>query len=495
MEENHIFTKKEILKMFDAIVDKTLGEIDKNKVFEYKSKNKGVAGHVIEKSVLGYPLDSKPRPDIVVDGINIEVKTTGLKLPEELRKDIGNRTLTAKEKKKLIPKERMSVTGVFLKDADITEEEFDESHLWSKLEHLLFVYYFYNSKDKVSTEGYKKFFVQGYHFYDMTPVDKERIKNDWNIVRDFINMQKKDNPNNPEKGYPQISRLTENMMVMDTAPKWPKKPRFRLKETFLKEIIHQHFDKNPHVIDNNVTSFTEFDNILHTFSKQYKGKSLEEIMIDMNLNVKNNKGIIERVMAKYFGSDEAKLKNVGLFKKVGIIPKSITLTVDGKRTEDTKFSSVNFDNWTNASDFEDSDIFSYFSDHNFVFMIFEEVYKDSPLMENKFVGFKRLIFDEEFINSEIKKLWKRTKKLVKDKKLEEKVERYKYTNEIIYNNNGTPKTSLNFPKAAEGKAFLRGTGSNSSRKPQKVNGIKMYKQYFWLRGDFMVSLLDKKDFI
>ncbi|MGQ0515211.1 MutH/Sau3AI family endonuclease, partial [Bacillus sp. D-CC] len=45
-----------------------------------------------------------------------------------------------------MPKERMSVTGVFLEEADITKEEFDESHLWSKLEHLLFVYYFYNSK-------------------------------------------------------------------------------------------------------------------------------------------------------------------------------------------------------------------------------------------------------------------------------------------------------------------------------------------------------------
>ncbi|MGQ0437795.1 hypothetical protein ACT4UT_06095, partial [Bacillus sp. B-TM1] len=52
-----------------------------------------------------------------------------------------------------------------------------------------------------------------------------------------------------------------------------------------------------------------------------------------------------------------------------------------------------------------------------------------------------------------------------------------------------------FLKSSEGKAFLRGTGQNSSRKPQEVNGIKMYKQYFWLRGDFMVSLLDKKDFI
>ncbi|WP_179865208.1 MutH/Sau3AI family endonuclease [Bacillus toyonensis] len=495
MEANHVFTKQEILEMFDAIVDKTLGEIDKNKVFEYKPKNKGIAGHVIEKSVLGYPLDSKPRPDIVVDGIDIEVKTTGLKLPEKLRKDIGDRTLTAKEKKNLIPKERMSVTGVFLEEADITQEEFDESHLWSKLEHLLFVYYFYNSKDKVSTQEYKKFFVQGYHFYDMTPLDKKRIKNDWNIVRDFIIKQKIDNPDNPEVGYPQISRLTENMMVMDTAPKWPNKPRFRLKETFLKEIIHQHFDKNPHIRDSNVTSFTEFDNILHAFSEKYKGKSLEEIMIDMNLNINDNKGIIERVMAKYFGSAEAKLKNIELFSKVGIIPKSITLSVDGKRTEDTKFSSVNFDDWTNASDFEESDIFSYFSDHNFVFLIFEEAYKDSPLKKNKFVGFKRLIFDEEFINSEIKKLWKRTKELVDNKKLEEIVYRYKRTNEIIYNKNGKPKTYLNFPKSTEGKAFLRGTGTDSSRKPEEVNGIKMYKQYFWLRGDFMVSLLDKRDFI
>ena len=58
----HIFTEEEVVRILDKIVGKTLGQIDKNNVFD-KTKEKpkitGIAGDVIEQCVFGYQADNK----------------------------------------------------------------------------------------------------------------------------------------------------------------------------------------------------------------------------------------------------------------------------------------------------------------------------------------------------------------------------------------------------------------------------------------------------
>ena len=50
---NHIFTEEEVVRILDQVVGKTLGQVDKNNVFD-KTKEKpkitGIAGDVIEQS-------------------------------------------------------------------------------------------------------------------------------------------------------------------------------------------------------------------------------------------------------------------------------------------------------------------------------------------------------------------------------------------------------------------------------------------------------------
>lgn len=79
---NHIFTEEEVVRILDKVVGKTLGQIDKNNVFD-KTKEKpkitGIAGDVIEQSVFGYQADTKQEADLLIDGRPVELKTTGLK--------------------------------------------------------------------------------------------------------------------------------------------------------------------------------------------------------------------------------------------------------------------------------------------------------------------------------------------------------------------------------------------------------------------------------
>ena len=84
--EDSQFSFGEIKKLFSSFIGKTLGEADKKNVFE-RAKNKpkitGIAGDVVEQSILGYKANSDNRPDILVDGEPVEVKTTGIRFSKK----------------------------------------------------------------------------------------------------------------------------------------------------------------------------------------------------------------------------------------------------------------------------------------------------------------------------------------------------------------------------------------------------------------------------
>ena len=80
----HTYLKEELIRRFDGILGKTLGEIDNLGIFEHVQDfdlQKGVAGTIIEQCVLRYPPDREQKPDlIVVDGDTrtpTELKSTG----------------------------------------------------------------------------------------------------------------------------------------------------------------------------------------------------------------------------------------------------------------------------------------------------------------------------------------------------------------------------------------------------------------------------------
>ena len=95
------FERSELVAHLDACDGKTLGELDVSGVFGEVvgiAKKTGVAGDVVEQSVLHLEMNSRQEPDIVVDGVCYEVKTTGL------RESLKTNTLEAKEP--------MSITAV-----------------------------------------------------------------------------------------------------------------------------------------------------------------------------------------------------------------------------------------------------------------------------------------------------------------------------------------------------------------------------------------------
>lgn len=480
--KGHFFHREELEKILDDTLNKTLGEVDKNNVFDKTITNPkvtGIAGDVIEQSVLGFPADNLQRPDLNVDGVDTELKTTGIRLSK-------------KETNKYEAKEPMSITAV--SPDKIVLEEFKTSSFWHKLEHMLLVYYHYTSNKTVKASEYADFFIKGYEFHEFDEIDEERLKNDWEIVRDFI-IELQNTYERPEEQYPRLSsELRDKLVYIDTAPKWPHPPRFRLKRQVVTDIVQNHFGDKLEQLPGRYNGFKDIDCKCHCITEQDVSKTIEQLIQQYAIAVKDvkrvSKSINEAIVVKMFGGQSKKMNQIELFSRFGIIGKSITMTAAGNRTEDTKLFSIDFDEWTDSEiEFEDSSLYDYFTNHQFLCMLFEEPSMEAILCENKFIGFKRLSFTEEFIQKEVRKIWDEVRSLIWENRLVETEVLDKHGNPRINPKSGTIMTSLNFPKSKDNIVFIRGGGIDASVKTEEVNGIKMYKQYVWIKGSYIVNEL------
>lgn len=476
--ENHKFTRSELEKILNHCINRKLAEVDTQHVLESHKRNKGYPGAVIEQSVLGYPADSARRPDLRVDGIDTELKTTGIR--KARRSNIAYEA-----------KEPVSVTAV--RPEYIISEEFENSGFWEKTAHMLFVYYLYAHKVSSPTE-YGDFPIKDYQFKDFEGADKERLKNDWTIVRDFIREIHRDYPQDPKSQYPRISSdlNRQKLTVIDTAPKWPNPPRFRLKRRFVSTLVEECFgaeyDKLPHTY----TSFSDIDRKCHELKEHYQGKTVADLFALLNIMTGSStaKQNSERVIVRMFEGTAKTMNKVEVFSKFNLIGKSIVLTQQGGRTEDMKLFPIDFDELQDPdATFEESSFLANFTEAQLLCIVFEEPSHGAPFIENVFKGFKRFVFSDQFIEESVRPVWERMRNLIFTHQLRN-IPQKSSTGKIIYNKTGVISEAPNWPKSREGFIFLRGTGANSKDKPLIINDVHMYRQNLWIKGSYIAEQLN-----
>lgn len=479
-DSTRIFTRKQVDDLLKAIIGKTLLEIDKAQLFahhEGRDKVKGIAGDIIEESVLGCKKDSKQEPDILVDGVLTELKTTGLVKPKKTDSPYVYEC-----------KEPVSITAVSI--PVIVNEEFETSNFWHKLAHMLWVYYWYKSPVTVKLDGYKDFPVLGYQFYEFSEDDKVLLRQDWLLVRDFLIVIHRDYHTQAErdKQYPRLSHeLRGQLMLIDTAPKFPNSPRFRLKRAYATVIADQYFSKKHfEKLSESISKYTDIDRKCQLMTQKYKGKTFSQIALELGVNIDMEvKNFAECAVVKMFGGKANKLNDIEDFAKIGIIAKSVPLLSDGKGKEDMKLFLPDLVDWTKETEFEDSAIYDYFAGHHFLFIIYKYVGNDIV-----FEGFKRVFFDEKFIMDNVKKTWDDVRDLITNKKL--KIEKKtKKDGTVRVNKSGTIMESPNFPKLSTHKVFIRGGASQSldKYKTLEINGLKMLPQFVWLDKKYVQELI------
>lgn len=480
IDPSRIFTRQQVDDLLTATIGKTLLQVDNAKLFEHhegRDKVKGIAGDIIEESVLGCKKDSKQEPDILVDGVLTELKTTGMIEP---RKKDSPYVYECKEP--------VSITAVSI--PVIVTEEFETSNFWHKLAHMLWVYYWYKSPFTVKLEGYKNFPVLGYQFYEFSEDDKLMLKQDWLLIRDFLIVIHRDYLTQEEREtqYPRLSHeLRGQLMLIDTAPKFPNKPRFRLKRAYATVIADQYFSKRHfEKLSESINKYDDIDRKCQLMTQMYRGKTFrqiaKELNVDINLDVKN---FAESAVVKMFGGHVSKLNDIEDFAKIGIIAKSVPLKSNGKGKEDMKLFLPDLVDWTRETEFEESAIYDYFAGHHFLLIIYKYIGEDIV-----FEGFKRVFFDEKFIMDNVKKTWEDVRDLITCKKLKI-TKKTKKDGSLRINKSGTFMESINFPKMSTHKVFIRGGASKTldKYKTLEINGLRMIPQYVWLDKKYVQELI------
>ena len=481
IDSSRIFTLSEINRILSEATGKTLLQVDKANLFEKHSgseKVTGIAGHIIEASVLGCKIDSKQEADILIDNVPHEVKTTGMVKPK------------GKDSPYIYEcKEPVSVTAVSI--PVIVNEEFEDSNFWHKLAHMLWVYYFYNSPITVKLEGYKNFPILGFQIYSFSDDDKLLLKQDWLLVRDFLIVIHRDyrTQKEREQQYPRLSHeLRGQLMLIDTAPKFPNNPRFRLKRAFATVIADKLFSKKHfEKLSVSFSKYDELDSKCQYLTEKFKGKSFARIALELGVNVNlDAKNFAEIALIKMFGAKATRLNDIEDFAKLGIIAKSVPLTPTGKGKEDMKLFLPNLTDWTLEGDFEESELYDYFAGHHFLFIIYRYTERDVV-----FEGFKRIFFDEKFIYENVKKTWDDVRDLIINHKLRIEMKLDKNGNYIL-NKSGSFMESPNFPKKSTHKVFIRGGAATSEEKNKtlEINGLKMIPQSIWLSRDEVIKLIE-----
>ncbi len=505
------YSSEFVRDLLDNVKGKTLGEVDQSNQFARtvtSNKITGIAGDVIEQSVFGYDRDSNQECDIEIDGQLTELKTTGVRIPKTDLRFVEGKT-GFDYNKYFKAKEGISITGVTFEPT--IQTDFLTSHFWEKSERLLIVFYEYKSYSAVPASEYANFRIVDYCYNQFSEQEKSQLRGDWEIVSSYLksvydNYSNSDERNRKLVGFTHL--LRPQLLLIELVPAFKKrsgsdsyqKPRYRLKKTFIDTIVSGHFNnnRNEFSLSKTFTSFADLDARCRQITNLYKDKTLTELASFFGIPYSRNnaKNIGEECIVRMFGTDCKKLNSIVDFKRTGIIAKTVTVTSKETRTEDMKLSHIDFDEWCDRDlDFEESEIFSYFSEHSFLCPIFCELEENNP-EKTIFKGFKRLSFDDDFIQTEVKRTWEDTRTLVHTNSL---IWEYKYDSNgnKIMNSSGSYSGAPNFPKSNEYLIFLRGSATDSSEKyrTECVNGIQMLPQYFWIKGKFITDQLRTIDYL
>lgn len=520
----HVYDKSNLINRFESILGLTLEEIDNKNFFDRIKEyplQKGVAGSLIEQCVLGYEPDSKQEADLIIcDGeneIRTELKTTGLVLSE-------------KPIKHFVAKEPMSITAVGI--YDIAEQTFETSHFWEKLEHMLIVYYQYMANHPVEAYDYRVFPIKGYEFHEFDELEVEALRQDWENVRFLVERIVNHHPGERNKEWKEIVKqeyidthgeLRRVLNYIDLAPKFP--PRFRLKKPIVSSIIAKHFGYELEQLPGRYTTFSDIDKKCKELTEQYSGELIGSLARRFGISIVSEngidkKGVAENIVTAMFGGSSKKINQIEIFEKFGLIAKTIVMTSAGGRTEDMKLFHVNFDEIVlqeiieddgSVRDFlfEDSEFYSYFADYEILCIVFQEpdltmiesqkrdyYIRSDSLSANKFVGFKRLLFSDDFINKTVRRLWEDVRDKVINNKLVDVVQRRSDGFPKV-NKSGDISSAPNFMKSKDNDVFLRGSGVDSAmiHKTECVNGIKMLPQYVWIKGTAIIDELNNTEYL
>lgn len=455
------YAEKMIGKTFQQICDedtestlKAVAEGQNYNVQHENKKRKGGLGELIEERYFHYEANSDQRPDFAEAGVELKVT------PYKKNK---NGTLSAKE--------RLIITMIDY--YSVIDEAFEDSHLWSKARLILLVYYQYIQG--ISRLDYNIDYVK---LFSPPEEDLAIIKQDYKKIIDKIKAGKAHELSEGDTLY--LGAATKAQSG-DKERKQPysdimAKPRaFSFKTSYMTHVLRNYIvpGKNTYESILKGKHTDSFEDYVIDQIAQYKGYSTEEIADMLGIEGKRDaKSFPARVAFEILG---VKGKKAEEFEKANVVVKTIRIGQNNKIKENMSFPAFKFKELI-EEDWETGTFPNMLRETRFFFVVYK--FDKNNVLRLQGCQFWNMPYED--LETEVRDVWEKTKKVIKDG--------------LVIRKDGKRQLN-NLPKKTENRvSHVRPHAKDAKDTYELPDGRQYPKQSFWLNNDYILSQLNKDFF-
>lgn len=470
------YAKKLIGHSFREVLSLGIAPEDASKKDYGNAKFKGGMGTLIEERFFGYKANSDDRPDFPDAGV--ELKATCY----DVKKD---GTLTAGE--------RLSITNIHYDER--IEVDLKNSGVWDKASLILLIYYGRNREiDKLDQ------IIEYVIMFTPSEVDWEIIRQDYELIQTMIMDGKADMLSESLTQYlgacTKGATAAKSWVSQYRNPDTPAKQRnFCFKRQYMDYVLHHYIlgqpDESESIIgDASVLKEQTFEEYVLSVINAHVGKTDKELCEMLGMSYTGNKAQWTSITYRLLGvrGDQAQE-----FEKAGINVRTVRVKQRGGIKESLSLDTFEFIELLEEKDWERSDLFSYFDETRFLFVVFQEESGSLVLRGARFWSMP--VFDLE---GPVHDVWDKTRDIIsKGVKLTPKVQtdgsvRYennlpgKRDNPVAHVRPHTSKRAYRFEDGTE----IGDVERDASPLP---DGRWMTKQSFWLNNDYVYTIVEGFD--
>lgn len=411
-------------------------------------KRKGGLGEIIEERFFHYQCNNDSRPDFAEAGVELKVT------PYKINK---NGSFAAKE--------RLSITMIdYFK---VVEETFENSHLWSKAQLILLIYYLYQQEIENRLD-YKISYV---NLYTPPAQDIQIIKHDFQVIVEKIKSGKAHELSEGDTlylGAAPKAATSKNRREQPFSDK-PAKPRaFAFKNSYMTYVLNNYIipGKTTYepIMKNNIT--TSFEDYVVEKILTYKDFSVNDLCSIFNISFDRKPKNLESMIAyRILG---IKGNHAEEFEKANIVVKTIRIGINNKIKENMSFPTFKFKELI-KEDWETSTFGYYLKETRFLFIVYK--FDHENILRLKGSQFWNIPYND--LNEEVQSVWNKTKQVLIDGLQVTKKKGRNYSN---------------FPHASENSVcHVRPHAQNSNDTYELPDGRGYPKQCFWLNNSYILS--------
>lgn len=436
-------------------------------------KFKGGMGTLIEERFFGYKANSDDRPDFPDAGV--ELKATCY----DVKKD---GTISAGE--------RLSITNIHYDER--IEADLKDSGVWDKASLILLIYYGRDrSIDKLDQR------IEYVVMFTPSEVDWEIIKQDYELIQKMVMDGEADMLSESLTRY--LGACTKGSTA---AKSWvdqyrnpdrqAKQRNFCFKRQYMDYVLHHYVMNEPEdaesiIGDASVLKEQTFDDYVLSIINAHAGKTDKELCSMLDLRYTGNKAQWTTITYKLLG---LRSENAQEFEKAGISVRTVRVKPQGGIEQSLSLDTFDFIELLAEEDWEHSDLFSYFNETRFLFVVFQQIGTSMVLCGARFWSMPIIDLD-----GPLRDVWDKTRKVISDgvKLMPTKQKSGKV---VIKNNlpgkSDNPIAHVRPHTSKRAYRFEDGTEiGNVERDASPLpDGRWMTTQSFWLNNDYVYAIVE-----